>query len=180
MEIEVLPQFIQQLTLYAQYAAAAYCSDNTNSSNTKTLTEFEDSESFGNVAGVLAVDKTNKQNVLSFRETRSIETWVANVRFAKDDVDDICDGCKVHTGFFKSWKAIAAATKDGYNYGAPRVGNEEFTEYVSAQGANFRVSPSNDIVPHMPPRMFGYHQIRTADIEMINEADSNIWNAGRR
>ncbi|KAF5860595.1 hypothetical protein ETB97_001369 [Aspergillus alliaceus] len=75
--------------------------------------EFEDSESFGNVAGVLAVDKTNKQNVLSFRGTRSIETWVANVRFAKDNVDDTCDGCKVHTGFFKSWKAIAAATKDG-------------------------------------------------------------------
>lgn len=59
MNSEVSPQFLQQLTLYAQFAAAAYCSSNTNSpnttltcsvgncplvegANTKTLAEFEE------------------------------------------------------------------------------------------------------------------------------------------
>ncbi|KAE8383761.1 Alpha/Beta hydrolase protein [Aspergillus bertholletiae] len=249
---DVSPQFLQQLTLYAQYAAAAYCSGNTNSPNTKltcsvgncplvegvstrTLTEFEESEAFGDVSGFLAVDETNRQIVLSFRGTRSIETWVANVQFAKEHVDELCDGCEVHTGFWKSWESTAAATLDSvkqalqaypgfklavtghsfggavgtlaatvlrnsginadlYTYGAPRVGNQEFADYVSGQGSNFRVTHSNDIVPRMPPRMFGYHQtgpeywipggnnetVGTADIEMINEADSDMGNAGQQ
>ncbi|KAE8134727.1 Alpha/Beta hydrolase protein [Aspergillus pseudotamarii] len=249
---EVSPQFLQQLTLYAQYAAAAYCSANTNSpdtkltcsvgncplvegANTKTLTEFEDNEAFGDVAGFLAVDESNKQIVLSFRGTRSIETWAANIQLAKEDVDELCDGCKVHTGFWKSWESVATATLDGvkkalqaypgfklavtghsfggavgtiaatalrnsgskvelYTYGAPRVGNQEFADYVSGQGSNFRVTHSNDIVPRLPPRLLGYHQISpeywipvgnneavgTADIEMINEADSDMGNAGQK
>ncbi|KOC07547.1 lipase [Aspergillus flavus] len=249
---EVSPQFLQQLTLYAQYAAAAYCSSNTNSPNTKltcsvgncplvegantrTLTEFEDNKAFGDVAGFLAVDESNQQIVLSFRGTRSIETWAANVQLGKEDVDELCDGCKVHTGFWKSWASVATATLDGvkkahqaypgfklavtghsfggavgtlaatvlrnsgsevalYTYGSPRVGNQEFADYVSGQGSNFRVTHSNDIVPRLPPRLLGYHQtspeywipsgnnetVGTADIEMINEADSDMGNAGQK
>ncbi|KAE8344748.1 hypothetical protein BDV24DRAFT_171310 [Aspergillus arachidicola] len=249
---EVSPQFLQQLTLYAQYAAAAYCSSNTNSpntkltcsvgncplvegANTKTLTEFEDNEAFGDVAGFLAVDESNQQIVLSFRGTRSIETWAANVQLGKEDVDELCDGCEVHTGFWKSWESVATATLDGarkalqaypgfklavtghsfggavgtlaatvlrnsgsevalYTYGSPRVGNEEFAHYVSGQGPNFRVTHSNDIVPRLPPRLLGYHQtspeywissgnnetVGTADVEMINEADSDMGNAGQK
>jgi triacylglycerol lipase len=74
------------------------------------------------------------------------------------------------------------------------VGNEEFTEYVSGQGSNFRVTHSNDIVPRLPPRALGFRQtspeywipagdnatVGTADVVMINEADSELGNAGQK
>ncbi|KAE8149607.1 Alpha/Beta hydrolase protein [Aspergillus avenaceus] len=249
---DIPPSFLQTLTLYAQYSAAAYCPDNSNSPGTKltcsagncplvenadtnTLSEFEDPDRTGDVAGYLAVDKSNKKLILAFRGTRSIETWVANVQMGKEDAGEICAGCEVHSGFWKSWSAISEATLDAvrkaveahpgygivvtghsfggalatiaaavlrnlkiggsvdmYDYGAPRIGNSEFAEYVSAQGANYRVTHANDIVPRLPPKMFGFHQLSpeywvhagngeavgTGDVVMIDEADSKMGNRG--
>ncbi|KAE8356693.1 Alpha/Beta hydrolase protein [Aspergillus coremiiformis] len=248
---EVSSEFLNQITLYAQYAAATYVTENTNSPNSKitcpagncplveaadttTLTEFEYIEEFGDVAGFLAVDRTNEEIVLSFRGTASVETWIANLNFEQTQVNDICDGCEAHAGFMRSWGSVANVTMDSvqnamqtnpgfklivtghsfggamatiaatvlrqsgyvldmFSYGAPRLGNMAFAEYVSAQGSNFRVTHTNDMVPRVPPRMLGYRQtspeywittgdntpVGTADIVMINEADSDQGNTGQ-
>ncbi|RAL11160.1 lipase family protein [Aspergillus homomorphus CBS 101889] len=114
-----------QLDLFAQYSAAAYCSTNLDSPNTsvtctnglcplltaakaESLSEFEDSDSYGDTAGFLAVDPTNKKLVVSFRGSSSIENWVANLDFIFQDASAICRGCQVHQGFFKAWSSVAA------------------------------------------------------------------------
>lgn len=46
---------------------------------------------------------------------------------------------------------------DLYTYGSPRVGNEAFANFVSAQaGAEWRVTHGDDPVPRLPPIIFGY------------------------
>ena len=46
---------------------------------------------------------------------------------------------------------------DLYNFGSPRVGNEAFVDYVTAQaGAEYRVTHQDDPVPRLPPMFFGY------------------------
>lgn len=46
---------------------------------------------------------------------------------------------------------------DLYSYGAPRVGNAEFANFVSAQpGANWRLTHGADPVTRLPPIIFGY------------------------
>ena len=61
---------------------------------------------FGDVAGFLAVDTTNQLLVLSFRGTRSVDTWIANLDFAQEDIHDVCDGCSAHGGWWKSWQSV--------------------------------------------------------------------------
>nr|QNL09438.1 lipase TDL2 [Thermomyces dupontii] len=59
--------------------------------------------------------------------------------------------------------AGAALRGNGYNidvfsYGAPRVGNRAFAEFLTAQtgGTLYRITHTNDIVPRLPPRDWGY------------------------
>ncbi|PTU21192.1 hypothetical protein P175DRAFT_0557862 [Aspergillus ochraceoroseus IBT 24754] len=70
---------LQDLTLFAEYSAASYCTVNINSTgnkvvcsagncplveqaHTETLREFHERNEFGDVAGFLAADATNKLN----------------------------------------------------------------------------------------------------------------------
>lgn len=47
---------------------------------------------------------------------------------------------------------------DVYSLGSPRVGNQAFAEYVSAQpGSVFRITHVNDPVPRLPPNLMGYY-----------------------
>lgn len=62
---------------------------------------------FGGTAGFLAADNTNKRLVVAFRGSSTIENWVANLDFILEDNDDLCTGCKVHTGFWKAWESAA-------------------------------------------------------------------------
>ncbi|RAH49349.1 lipase family protein [Aspergillus brunneoviolaceus CBS 621.78] len=113
-----------QLDLFAQYSAAAYCSTNLDSPNTsvtctnglcpllaaattKSLAEFEASDSYGDTAGFLVVDSTNKKLVVSFRGSSSIENWIANLDFIFTDASAVCSGCQVHQGFWKAWSSVA-------------------------------------------------------------------------
>lgn len=133
-----------QLSLFAEYSAASYCSNNINSTgnalsceegncpsvqsaDTTTLWEFDRYGltprllrsrltdtffyirdcSYGNVAGFLAVDKTNKLLVVSFRGSRSISTWIANINFGLTDASSLCSGCEAHSGFLESWETVA-------------------------------------------------------------------------
>jgi triacylglycerol lipase len=61
------------------------------------------------VAGFFAVDSTNKLLVLSFRGSRTISNWIANLDFGQTDASSLCSGCEAHTGFFKAWEAVADA-----------------------------------------------------------------------
>lgn len=47
---------------------------------------------------------------------------------------------------------------DAYAYGAPRVGNQQFTNFASLQpnGKLYRITHRADIVPLVPPRASGY------------------------
>ncbi|KAH6719651.1 lipase [Leptodontidium sp. MPI-SDFR-AT-0119] len=47
---------------------------------------------------------------------------------------------------------------DIYSYGSPRVGNEAFVNFVSAQaGAHYRVTHTDDPVPRYPGRILGFY-----------------------
>lgn len=46
-----------------------------------------------------------------------------------------------------------------FTYGAPRVGNEALSRFISDSGANFRVTHLNDPVPRLPPLALGYRHI---------------------
>lgn len=64
-------------------------------------------DDYGDVAGFLAADSTNKLLILSFRGSRTIDNWIANLDFGLDDVSGLCSGCKAHGGFYKAWQAVA-------------------------------------------------------------------------
>ncbi|KAJ5524068.1 triacylglycerol lipase B [Penicillium frequentans] len=114
------------LYLFAQYSAAAYCSNNVDSastgdsitcsadncptvqsSTTTTLYEFDDTNDYGDSAGFIAVDETNELIVLSFRGSTDISNWIANLDFVFDDDAGLCTGCDVHSGFWKAWESVA-------------------------------------------------------------------------
>ncbi|KAH8887421.1 lipase [Thozetella sp. PMI_491] len=51
----------------------------------------------------------------------------------------------------------AGYSVDIYTFGSPRVGNDAFADFVTAQaGAENRVTHLNDLVPRLPPLVFGY------------------------
>ncbi|KAJ5366012.1 Lipase class 3 [Penicillium concentricum] len=121
---DVSADVLGQLTLYSQWAGASYCTNNNNSTgdalsceegncplveaaDTITLYEFDKKCSYGDVAGFLAVDKTNKLLVVSFRGSRTTSTWIANIDFGLNDDTGICSDCKVHGGFWDSWETVA-------------------------------------------------------------------------
>ncbi|KAE8378663.1 Alpha/Beta hydrolase protein [Aspergillus bertholletiae] len=122
---DVSASVLSNLDLLAQYSAAAYCSENLNSTgtplrcsagncplveaaSTKSLDEFNESSSYGNPAGYIAADDTNKLIVLSFRGSSDLANWIANLNFGLEDASDLCSGCEVHSGFWKAWSEIAA------------------------------------------------------------------------
>jgi hypothetical protein len=88
-----------------------------------------------NVAGFLAVDRTNRVIVLSFRGTDSSSNRLEDIRVWHTDWSDVCNGCLAHYGFSTAWEnitddavnAILAAVLDypfyslvitGHSYGA--------------------------------------------------------------
>ncbi|KAF2468679.1 alpha/beta-hydrolase [Lindgomyces ingoldianus] len=60
----------------------------------------------------------------------------------------------------KGWSA------ELYTFGAPRVGDESFSQFVTGQGSNFRVTHYNDIVPRLPPLSFGNKARRESDSDV--------------
>jgi predicted lipase len=51
-----------------------------------------------------------------------------------------------------------------YTFGEPRVGNKNFAEQAfmgQARTAHWRVTHDRDIVPHLPPKSFGFHHMAT-------------------
>jgi triacylglycerol lipase len=50
--------------------------------------------------------------VVSFRGSRTLDTWIANLDFGKDSID-LCSGCEVHGGFWRSWEVVAGDITSG-------------------------------------------------------------------
>jgi triacylglycerol lipase len=50
---------------------------------------------------------------VAFRGSRTIDTWIANLDFGKDSVDELCSGCEVHGGFWRSWQVVADSITSG-------------------------------------------------------------------
>lgn len=55
--------------------------------------------------GFLAVDRTNRYIVLSFRGSSSVRNYLANLAFTTTPVE-LCAGCEVHDGFWSSWLEV--------------------------------------------------------------------------
>lgn len=110
---------LSSFKLMRQYAAAAYCASNydstvgqitcaagncpqVESADSATVLEFNRKETSTDVTGYVAVDHTNKLIVVAFRGSSSIDAWITNFDF--DTVNtDICSGCTAHHGFWNSW-----------------------------------------------------------------------------
>ncbi|KAL1597012.1 hypothetical protein SLS60_008594 [Paraconiothyrium brasiliense] len=118
----VSTEIFDKLSFFEQYAAAAYCQENNNSTDTKvtcvegncanvqaadtnTLTEFENSAKT-DATGFVSTDTTNKLIVIAFRGSKSIDNWVANIDFQMEDVEIFCSGCRAHSGFLESWNEV--------------------------------------------------------------------------
>lgn len=56
----------------------------------------------------MAVDETNELIVISFRGSRTISNWIANLEFDLTDASDLCAGCEAHSGFLAAWETVAA------------------------------------------------------------------------
>ncbi|KAJ5177282.1 Lipase [Penicillium canariense] len=141
-----------ELTLFAEYAAASYCTNNINSTGNAVACSGDycplvqpdlfSSTDFGDVAGFFAVDPTNKLLVLSFRGSRTISTWIANLDFGATDASSLCDGCKAHSGFLKSWESVSdeltsqiASAKSTYPSYTLVLTGHSFGAAVAALGA---------------------------------------------
>lgn len=70
------------------------------------------SSGLGDVTGLLALDNTNKLIVLSFRGSRSVENWIANLAADLTEISDICSGCEGHVGFVTSWRSVADTIRE--------------------------------------------------------------------
>lgn len=114
---------LNELDLFAQYSAAAYCSSNfggsTGSSitcsvgncprvqtaDTTILLEFDETNEFGDATGFIAVDHTNELIVLAFRGSSDLSNWIADLDIPLTSVD-FCSGCEVHSGFWANWQTV--------------------------------------------------------------------------
>ncbi|KAI9803946.1 MAG: hypothetical protein M1833_000227 [Piccolia ochrophora] len=122
----VLEEQLSTLIFYSQYAAASYCPGNNDSPNTKvtcpagncplveaddavTTTEFENTLR-ADTTGFIAVDKSKKIIVLSFRGTKSVRNFVADANFPQTNTG-WCNDCKVHQGFWDAWLDIRPIVK---------------------------------------------------------------------
>ncbi|PWY89352.1 triacylglycerol lipase B [Aspergillus heteromorphus CBS 117.55] len=122
---DVSTAVLDKMDLFAQYSAAAYCSSNIDSEST-TLTcsvgncplveaadatvlyEFNETTDWGDATGYIAVDPTNEAIVLAFRGSSDLANWIANIDADLVDASDLCTGCEVHSGWWKTWETVAS------------------------------------------------------------------------
>ncbi|CRG92688.1 hypothetical protein PISL3812_09753 [Talaromyces islandicus] len=119
---EVPTSELSQFKFWVQYAAAAYCESNyVGQAGTKlacwanNCPEVESAEAtivydFSNTtttdtSGFVALDKTNKAIILSFRGSYSVRNWISDVEFPLID-PGLCDSCLAEFGFWSSWEVV--------------------------------------------------------------------------
>lgn len=58
-----------------------------------------------------------------------------------------------------------------YNFGQPRVGDDDFSAFVKSKLQTWRVTHAADVVPHVPFTSFGYYHVCT---EIFEDVDGNL------
>ncbi|KAH8704964.1 putative extracellular lipase [Talaromyces proteolyticus] len=126
MRRTISSSLLDELDLFAQYSAASYCSANLDSTgsalacsagncplveaaDTTILYDFDESNSFGDATGYIAVDKTNELIILAFRGSSDLSNWIANIDATLTDLSSICSGCEVHSGWWSAWGTVSSA-----------------------------------------------------------------------
>ncbi|KAJ5506826.1 hypothetical protein N7453_005783 [Penicillium expansum] len=116
---DVSAKSLATLTLFSEYCAAATCAANFNSKGTRVVCDpgvcpsLEQTETTiiigfegfkpGDTTGFLALDRTNKLIVLSFRGTRTPGNIITDLEYQQVPIDEICPNCQVHRGFYYAW-----------------------------------------------------------------------------
>eukprot|EP01130_Rhizamoeba_saxonica_P014924 TRINITY_DN6599_c0_g1_i2.p1 TRINITY_DN6599_c0_g1~~TRINITY_DN6599_c0_g1_i2.p1 ORF type:complete len:310 (-),score=50.14 TRINITY_DN6599_c0_g1_i2:48-977(-) len=108
--------FYSMMERYLGFAYISYCTGNgtswssdwscffCDSSNNATIHKTFDIEEH-NLFGYIATTEKN-ETIISFRgtERESIDNWISNLKIWKTELPyEYCDGCKIHSGFFKSY-----------------------------------------------------------------------------
>lgn len=142
---EISSDLLDDFKLFAQFAALAACDQNINSTGNKLtcdyglcgLVEADDTETidaFHNstaATGYIALDHTRKLILLTFRGTITKHDGDTDFQFFYTTVEDLCPGCKAHSGFWTYWKSaeeraltqLQKATKEHAEYGVAVVGH---------------------------------------------------------
>ncbi len=119
------PLLLQRFKLISQYAAAAYCFGNNDSTgtpvvcpedncplvetaNATSVYEFQNS-GLTDTTGFIAVDDTNHLIVLSFRGSAEWKNWMANFQTVQIPFVFGVNFAEVHLGMLEAWKE----TEDG-------------------------------------------------------------------
>ena len=117
----VSQQLLNRMKLMSQYAAAAYCPENSNSSLTdikchthncplveerhvQSLVEFEDMVA-ADSTGYVSIDDRGKDIVVAFRGSKSRANWHQDIRIIRISTG-WCDECNSHHGFWESWMQV--------------------------------------------------------------------------
>ncbi|RAH68104.1 lipase family protein [Aspergillus aculeatinus CBS 121060] len=114
---------LSEFAFWAQYADAAYCSNNYDpkssgarircwdhgcpaieATNTSIALAFSNA-TMTDTAGFIAVDHTHRRRIISFRGSYSVRNWLADVMFVFTD-PQLCNGCLAELGFWTSWRLI--------------------------------------------------------------------------
>lgn len=126
-KLDISVDLLHRFELMAQYAAAAYCSSNNNSTGTPitcpagicplieaagahSVSEFENTVVADNT-GFIAVDDVNRLVVLTFRGSVSRSNWVEDRKLDRVHTD-LCRECHIHRGFWESWVEVRDTVRD--------------------------------------------------------------------
>ncbi|KAL1521100.1 hypothetical protein AB1Y20_022654 [Prymnesium parvum] len=99
---------------FAYFAGAAYCDLDTVASWTCSKCVAADpsftAKTFTNASTQMNafVGFGSGEIVVSFRGTSNLENWIDNLQFSKRSVFPKCEGCEVHSGFFKTWLSMSS------------------------------------------------------------------------
>ncbi|KAH9904714.1 alpha/beta-hydrolase [Xylariomycetidae sp. FL2044] len=117
---------VEDLKLYAQYAAAGYCNAESAIGSTVTCSagNCPDVTAAGatidatfsgvitDLQGFVSTDDTNQLIVVSFKGSHSIRNWITDFVFLQVGCD-VVDGCLVHLGFLTGYEEVAEALLAG-------------------------------------------------------------------
>lgn len=114
------------LDLFSDFSAAAYCAsnyallsdscvvcpypacgvlNNSRSTSAEVFGSFRMVDEY-KTTGLVMIDHTRQIIVISFRGTHTTNDWLTDLRFLLTHADDICTGCKAHSGFLGSWRGV--------------------------------------------------------------------------
>jgi len=96
----------------AHFAGAAYCNSDLISSwscdHCQEAGSFQAQVIYNSKSDMQAYVGLNSENqiVVAFRGSISLTNWIENLYYAHEAAYPHCDGCKVHSGFYETWRSV--------------------------------------------------------------------------